>query len=91
MDLDTGWVSCVNYPDFRKLQEKVKDMEKQIAMLMRGGCQCDKPDWYYAALMGGLYRCARCGATVSPALVPEAIKRAADNRHGTHLAQPTHP
>ncbi len=49
---------------------RVEALEKQVALLMRGGCVCEKPEWYYANLLS-LYRCSRCDAVLSSRLMPE--------------------
>ncbi len=52
------------------LYQRVIALEKQVALLMRGGCVCEKPEWYYANLLS-FYRCSRCDAVLSSRLMPE--------------------
>ncbi len=54
-------VSKIEVSDLRK---RIENLERLVEMLLKGGCHCASPAWYYANMLG-MWRCGYCGAVRS--------------------------
>lgn len=55
------------------IDDTLNELRARITRLEKGGCTCDRPQWYFAQLISA-YRCCGCGAIVSAQVLPERLK-----------------